>query len=141
MEQMMEHLLAEIKANHEELMAIMKACQEEIEAKMEAWLEEMKACQKATEACAEKAKAMIMAGQEEMRAKIKISLQEMKATESKANKESIKVVMEPYKWASRVKATHALAALKGWASDVLHRDPKRLKFEKRQWTWLEAATA
>jgi hypothetical protein len=37
---------------------------------------------------------------------------------------------EHRKWASCIKATHLLAALQGWASDVLHKVPKEVTFEE-----------
>jgi hypothetical protein len=53
MEQMMELLLAEMKAGHEEMKAVSRAHREGMKVMTKARLEETKACREATEVCLE----------------------------------------------------------------------------------------
>jgi hypothetical protein len=91
-----EYMMAEIKTNHEELMAIMKATPHKREVKL-------KACLEATEVCLEKVEATIKAGQERMTAEIRTGLEEREANQGKTE-----AIVEPYKWALCIKATYVL---------------------------------
>jgi hypothetical protein len=48
--------------------------------------------------------------------------QEKLEAKMEASQEKTEAIAEHCKWVPRVKATHLLTALQGWASDVLHGD-------------------
>jgi hypothetical protein len=54
----------------------------------------------------------------------------MKATDLEANQGWRKAVMEPHKWAPRIKATHLLTTLQNQDSNVLQGGPKGVTREK-----------
>jgi hypothetical protein len=54
----------------------------------------------------------------------------MKATESEANQEKTGAGVERYDLAPRVRDMHLLTTPQGWASDVLHGDPREVTYEE-----------
>jgi hypothetical protein len=59
-----------------------------------------------------------------------VSHQEKFEVKTEANQEKVDTVVEPYKWAPCVKATHVLTALQGWACNVLHGAPKGATYKE-----------
>jgi hypothetical protein len=111
MEQMMEHLLGEMKAHREKLVAMIKTGQEQMRAKMEVhqeWIE-----------------ATIEAWLEKMGVN-----QEKSEVKTEASQEKIEAIAEPYEWVPRVKAMHPLTAPQHQASDVLHGVSKGVMYKE-----------